>query len=217
MEPLSDVSAGKQVLITTLSVPVRVGDKVVGASGIDISLDLLQSAAEQSQHDLFEGAGRMLIVSSSGVMAADSRDATKITQPLSVELGASAQAVQQAIQKAIAQFDKHGETIRATYPVAPLQGLAPWGVIIDLPESVLLADSQKLQAILDRAQTESTLQSMVLAAIAGLIGLLVIWLTASGVTRPIIVSRICSRTSPVATATSPSDCVTHATTNWGSW
>jgi len=185
MEPFSDVSAGKQVLITTLSVPVRVKNKVVGAAGIDISIDLLQSSVERSQHDLFEGAGRVLIVSGSGVIAADSRDASNTAQPLSAALGSGAQAVQQVIHRLIPQIDKQDEMIRSTYPVAPLQGLAPWGVIIDLPENVLLADSQRLQGILDQAQTEGTVKSMVLAGLAGLIGLLVIWLTATGVTRPI--------------------------------
>jgi methyl-accepting chemotaxis protein len=58
-------------------------------------------------------------------------------------------------------------------------------VVIDLPEQVLLADAVKLQAVLDAAQTSGTVKALLVAALAGLLGLLLIWLTASGVTRPI--------------------------------
>ena len=58
-------------------------------------------------------------------------------------------------------------------------------MVIDLPKQVLLADSVKLQAVLDDAQQTGLMTALTVAVIAGLIGLVLIWLTASGVTRPI--------------------------------
>ncbi|MCY1362169.1 Methyl-accepting chemotaxis protein McpU [compost metagenome] len=58
-------------------------------------------------------------------------------------------------------------------------------MVIDLPKQVLLADSVKLQAVLDDAQHSGTIKALSVAVIAGVIGLLLMWLTASGVTRPI--------------------------------
>jgi len=49
----------------------------------------------------------------------------------------------------------------------------------------LLADSVALQSLLDQTQTRDTLMASLVAIGAGLLGLLLIWLTASGVTRPI--------------------------------
>lgn len=79
----------------------------------------------------------------------------------------------------------HDELIRAVYPVAPIPEAAAWGVAIDVPKGVLLADSMKLQTLLDQTQTGDTLKSLLVAVGAGLVGLLLIWFTASGVTRPI--------------------------------
>lgn len=58
-------------------------------------------------------------------------------------------------------------------------------MVIDLPKQVLLADSVALQTVLDQTQTRDTLESLLVAIGSGLLGLLLIWFTASGVTRPI--------------------------------
>ncbi|MEE3509725.1 chemotaxis protein, partial [Pseudomonas sp. 10C3] len=76
-------------------------------------------------------------------------------------------------------------SIRAVYPVAPIPGAPEWGVVIDLPKQVLLADSVALQGLLDQTQTRDALNSLLMAIGAGLVGLLLIWITASGVTHPI--------------------------------
>lgn len=47
---------------------------------------------------------------------------------------------------------EQGDLIRAVYPVDPIGNSRAWGVVIDLPKHVLLADSVKLQAVLDDAQ-----------------------------------------------------------------
>ena len=49
----------------------------------------------------------------------------------------------------------------------------------------MLADATKLQSLLDEAQEAGTLKALLVGAAAGLLGLLLIWLTATGVTRPI--------------------------------
>ena len=77
------------------------------------------------------------------------------------------------------------DTIRAVYPLKPIAGAKSWGVVIKLPKAVMLADNEKLQAVLDEAQATGTLKALLVAAAAGLLGLLLIWLTATGVTRPI--------------------------------
>ena len=72
------------------------------------------------------------------------------------------------------------------YPVSPIADAKAWAVVIDLPKQVLLADSVKLQAVLDDAQQSGTIKALSVAVIAGLIGLLLVWLMASSVTRPIL-------------------------------
>jgi methyl-accepting chemotaxis protein len=185
LDPYSDTVGGKEVLMTTISVPLLVDGKAIGVVGVDIALDALQAAAVDSQRDLFNGAGHMLIVSGSGVLAGYSVDASKVGKNIAETLGAEGKDVQQLLGNGTPKILEQGDLIRAVYPVSPIPDSKAWGVVIDLPKQVLLADSVKLQAVLDDAQQTGTIKALLVAIVAGLVGLLLIWLTASGVTRPI--------------------------------
>jgi len=185
LDPYADTVGNKEMLMTTISVPLIVDGKAIGVVGVDIALDALQAAAVESQRNLFNNAGHMLIVSGSGVLAADSSDATRVGKKISDTLGADGKDLLQLVSSGTPKILEQGELIRSVYPVDPIGNSRAWGVVIDLPKQVLLADSVKLQAVLDDAQETGVLTALAVAAVAGLIGLLLIWLTASGVTRPI--------------------------------
>ncbi|RKS18834.1 methyl-accepting chemotaxis sensory transducer with Cache sensor [Pseudomonas sp. WPR_5_2] len=185
LDPYADTVGGKEVLMTTISVPLLVEGKSIGVVGIDIALDALQAAAVDAQRELFNSAGHMLIVSGTGVMAAYSVDATKVGKSIGDTLGAVGKDALQLLGVGAPKVLEQGDLIRAVSPVSPIADAKAWGVVIDLPKQVLLADSVKLQAVLDDARQSGTIKAVGVAIIAGLIGLLLIWLTASGVTRPI--------------------------------
>ncbi|MCK1791526.1 methyl-accepting chemotaxis protein [Pseudomonas sp. TNT19] len=185
LDPYADTVGGKEMLMTTISVPLLVDGKSIGVVGVDIALDALQAAAVESQRDLFNSAGHMLIVSGSGVLAGYSVDASKVGKSIADTLGTDAKEVLQLLSAGTPKILEQGELIRAVYPVSPIGDSKAWGVVIDLPKQVLLADSAKLQAVLDDAHQSGTIKAVLVAVAAGLVGLLLIWLTASGVTRPI--------------------------------
>jgi len=185
LDPYADTVGTKEMLMTTISVPLLVDGKAIGVVGIDIALDALQAAAVGSQRELFNGAGHMLIVSGSGVLGAYSTDATKVGKGIAETLGAEGKDILQLLGAGTPKILEQGDLIRAVYPVDPIGNSRSWGVVIDLPKQVLLADSVKLQAVLDDAQQTGVMTALAVAVIAGLIGLVLIWLTASGVTRPI--------------------------------
>ncbi|MND68048.1 Methyl-accepting chemotaxis protein PctC [compost metagenome] len=185
LDPYADTVGGKEVLMTTISVPLLVDGKSIGVVGIDIALDALQAAAVDSQRDLFNSAGHMLIVSGTGVLAAYSVDAGKVGKNIGDTLGGDGKDILQLLASGAPKILQQGDLIRAVYPVSPIADAKAWAVVIDLPKQVLLADSVKLQAVLDDAQQSGTIKALSVAVIAGVIGLLLMWLTASGVTRPI--------------------------------
>ncbi|QXH60931.1 methyl-accepting chemotaxis protein [Pseudomonas azerbaijanorientalis] len=185
LDPYADTVGGKEVLMTTISVPLLVDGKSIGVVGIDIALDALQAAAVDSQRELFNSAGHMLIVSGTGVLAAYSVDAGKVGKSIGDTLGADGKDILQLLGSGAPKILQQGDLIRAVYPVSPIADAKAWAVVIDLPKQVLLADSVKLQAVLDDAQQSGTIKALSVAVIAGVIGLLLMWLTASGVTRPI--------------------------------
>ncbi|EIK95365.1 chemotaxis sensory transducer [Pseudomonas sp. M47T1] len=185
LQPYTDTVGDKLMLMTSIAVPLIEQGKVIGVVGIDLALDSLQTSAERAQRDIFNGAGHIMIVSTAGALAANSGDASLLGKKVDQVLGDEGRQIMQLIGANQAKVIKQGDTIRAVYPAAPITDGSPWGVVIDLPEKVLLADSVKLQGVLDTAQTRGTITVIVVGAIATLVGLLLLWLTASGVTRPI--------------------------------
>ncbi|WP_431311916.1 HAMP domain-containing protein [Pseudomonas alkylphenolica] len=185
LEPYADTVGGKQMLMTSITVPLMHNGKVIAVAGVDISLDALQFAASKAQQELFDGAGHLMIVSPSGLLAANSDDAAKVGKNVGQTLG---QEGQQAVQKLAGNQPlvlEQGETVRAVYPVQPIADSKAWGILIDLPKQVLLADAISLQSTLEQARTSGTLKVVLFATLAGLGGLLLMWLTATGVTRPL--------------------------------
>ncbi|AIG02637.1 putative methyl-accepting chemotaxis protein [Pseudomonas fluorescens] len=185
LDPYADEVAGKSVLMTTISLPLLVDGKVIGVVGVDITLDALQAAANTAQQELFNGAGIMEVLSGSGLIASYSGEPDKVGKNIVDVLGGEGKEIVQLLASDTRKVREQDDTIRAVYPVKPIAGAKPWGVVIKLPKDVMLADSVKLQGVLDDAQTRGTLQALLVGAVAGLLGLLLMWLTATGVTRPI--------------------------------
>ncbi len=185
LDPYEDNVAGKPMLMTSISLPLLIDGKVLGIVGIDIALNALQASADAAQHELFDGAGHLQMVASSGLLAAYSGQPDKIGKNIGDVLSAEGKEVMQLLASGRREILQQDDVIRAVYPVKPIAEAATWGVVIDLPKKVLLADSIKLQDFLDMAQASGTLKALLVGAAAALFGLLLIWLTATGVTRPI--------------------------------
>ncbi|WAH57819.1 methyl-accepting chemotaxis protein [Pseudomonas silvicola] len=185
LQPYTDTVGGKLMLMSSIAVPLRDQGKVIGVVGVDVALDSLQTSAEASQRDLFNGAGHMMIVSTAGALAANSGDASLLGKKVDQVLGEDGRQIVQLINANQPKVLKQGDLIRAIYPAPAITDGTPWGVVIDLPEKVLLADATTLQGVLVSAQTRGTITMIVVGALATLAGLVLLWLTASGVTRPI--------------------------------
>ena len=185
LDPYEDTVAGKPVLMTTISLPLLVEGKVIGVVGIDLDLNALQAATDAAQKELFDGAGHLEILSSTGLIAGYSGEPAKVGKNLIDTLGPEGKEIVQLLASDTRKIREEDGTIRAVYPVKPIADAKSWGVVIKLPKQVLLADSLKLQAVLDKAQASGTVKALLVGAAAGLLGLLLIWLTATGVTRPI--------------------------------
>ena len=185
LDPYADEVAGKSMLMTTISLPLIVDGKVIGVVGIDIALNTLQAATDAAQKDLFDSTAHLEILASGGLIAAYSGEPARVGKNLIDTLGAEGKEIVQLLANDTRTIREQDDTIRAVYPVKPIPGAKSWGVLVKLPKQVMLADNVKMQALLDEAQAAGTLKALLVGAAAGLLGLLLIWLTATGVTRPI--------------------------------
>ena len=79
-----------------------------------------------------------------------------------------------------------GQQLKVLAPFQPIPDGKSWGVLLDVPEKVLIGPAQALKAELDADNTKGTLLELGLGLLAAIVGLLLVWLMARSVTRPIL-------------------------------
>ncbi|SIQ96895.1 methyl-accepting chemotaxis protein [Aquipseudomonas alcaligenes] len=186
LDPYFDDVNGKQVLMTSIAFPLEHDGKVIGVMGVDISLESLQQIAQKASSELYEGQAHVSIISPAGLLAGHSRDAGQLGKPLAEAFANQDREIIGLLASGQAQFLEQDGRLQVIEPLLPIPEAKPWGVLLEVPTATLLAPALKLEKQLDERRTGDTTFSITLALIAILLGLALMWLTALGVTRPIL-------------------------------
>lgn len=184
LEPYFDDASGTRKLVTSIAFPLMDHDKVIAVVGLDINLAALQQNSEASARQLFDGQGRISIVSPRGVISANSQDASRLGHPIDQAM-AEGGAIMTALGQGQAKVFVDPQQISVLEPLAPIPGATPWGVLVGVPQDVLLAPVATLQATLERQRLHSTALALLLGGGSALLGLGLIWLAARRITRPL--------------------------------
>ena len=186
VEPYFDEINGQQILMTSIALPIMDNGKVIAVVGLDISLDNLQQLSLSGRQELFDGQGQVSIVSPAGLLAGHSADATQLSKRLEHVLSGPARELLPSLLagQPVRRLD-HGQ-MRVSQPFAPIPDAAPWQVLLELPEAVLQAPAVALNQRLAGHNQDANLISLAIGLFAAVLGLLLVWLTARGVTRPIL-------------------------------
>jgi methyl-accepting chemotaxis protein len=138
IEPYSYEVGGQAVMMTSLTVPVRVNDQVVGVAGVDVPL---ATVSEQITAIRPFDVGRAVLVSDGGKVVASNRSGD--------EAGGAPQGPAAAVA---ADAVGSGELVQRTVDGAVLVA-APiqvgegqnWTLLVEIPESAILADAHSLR------------------------------------------------------------------------
>jgi methyl-accepting chemotaxis protein len=179
LEPYFDEASGSRKLVTSVAFPLMENGKVIAVVGLDINLAALQQNSEASARELFDGNGQISIVSPRGVISANSQDVGRLGQPMdNVE-------VMDSLRQGQPTVFVDARQITVLEPLSPIAGAAPWGVLVGVPQNVLLAPVTTLQKELDVQGVQSTALELLLGGGSALLGLMLIWYTAQRITRPL--------------------------------
>jgi methyl-accepting chemotaxis protein len=176
---------GKDVLLTSMVVPVNKNGKFIGMTGIDISADFLQSKVIEVDKQLYEGAGQMLLLSPKGVIVADSEHPELVGKNLkSVDAGLveKIKAVSASGEDSIFADNK---TLNVLKPFNLAQADKPWIVYISVPEAVIYADIRQQQEFMDNQQSHFISQTTLLGILFAVIGVFVVWFVAKSSVKPL--------------------------------
>ncbi|MGR2708888.1 methyl-accepting chemotaxis protein [Pseudomonas sp. ArH3a] len=187
IEPYFYVIDGQNVLMTSIVFPLMVNGKVIASLSVDINLNSLQAVSQQASQKLYDGQTQVSILSPSGLLAGYSPDASKLSQRLDkVDTASGAQLISALATSTQIHSLRTDHQLKVLAPFAPIPGGKPWGVLLDVPETVLVGPAEVLKAQLDADNTRGTLLELSLGLLAAVVGLVLVWLMARSVTRPIL-------------------------------
>jgi len=186
-EPYFYEVEGQQVLMTSIVFPLMVADRVMGTLSVDINLNSLQALSEEASRGLYEGRTRVGILSPGGLLAGYSGDASKLaTRFDQVDTAQGAELTRLLGEGKPMSLVQDAAHLKVLATFAPIPGGKRWGVMLDAPKQVLTEPADALEQELDQLNTQGTWLELALGIGAALLGLLLVWLLARGVTRPIL-------------------------------
>ncbi|WP_121286507.1 methyl-accepting chemotaxis protein [Pseudomonas aeruginosa] len=186
LDPYFDKVGERQLLMTSIAFPLELDGKVIGVMGLDINLSNLQALSEQGNRELYDGVGQVGILSPAGLFAGNSRDAGLLGKNLAKADPQHAGELLQLLVAGKSRLFNENDDLKVLQPLQPIPGAKPWGVLLEVPKSALLGPALALERQLDDMRREGTWVELGLGLGAAVLGLLVLWLSARGVTRPIL-------------------------------
>ena len=187
IEPYFYAINGQNVLMTSIVFPLMVEGKVIASLSVDINLNSLQAVSQQASKKLYDGQTSVSILSPVGLLAGYSPDASKLSQRLDkVDPLNGAALIRQLASSTRTQSLREQERLKILAPFQPIPDGKSWGVLLDIPEKVLVGPAETLKAQLDERNAAGTLTELGLGLLAAVVGLLLVWLMARSVTRPIL-------------------------------
>jgi methyl-accepting chemotaxis protein len=142
IEPYSYQVAGKDVLMTSLTVPIRVADQVVGVAGVDVPLASVQ---EQVAAIHPYGVGQALLVSDQGNLAASNRpgeEAGGTPEGPAADVAAEAVRTGAGVERTLDTAD--GPVLFVASPITVGEG-QNWALLVQVPQSAVLAGAHSLR------------------------------------------------------------------------
>ncbi|WP_164880945.1 methyl-accepting chemotaxis protein [Aestuariirhabdus litorea] len=188
MEPYEDEVDGKSLFMTSLSVPLLQDGKLLGVLGIDIALTEVAQLVKALDQELFDGQGRIIIVGSRGILAGYDEQpelaGIKIENALEPALAARISGLQSAGRVEI-RLSEDGTSVEAFSPVSVGHTDKNWGVFIEVPQTAVYASANALETKLVERGKNSTLVGVLVALVIAALALLLIWLAARQLVRPL--------------------------------
>ncbi|QBJ79430.1 chemotaxis protein [Aquitalea sp. USM4] len=186
--PLPYIVQGKSVFLATMSVPIIINGKFMGVAGADYNLDFVQKISQETNKTLYEGKGKLLILSDRGLVVADSAHPELIGKPFTPEVGESnAQGLLADIQtgKSKTWTDDAANTMNALAPIPLGKTGKPWAVLIQVPKDVVLEQVNALNHDITSRSVFTTLLQVGVGIAIIVLASLFLWRMAARIARPI--------------------------------
>ncbi|WP_022941329.1 methyl-accepting chemotaxis protein [Psychromonas hadalis] len=187
IDPASYNVQGTPTLLSSFVAPVMRNNQFQGMFGVDYSLNFLQTLATETSKNIVSGHSQVIILSPSGIISADSKNAKNIGKKLQTT------ALNQLIRdRQINKTIVSGDDLIATATFTTINTNTKWQVIVVAPVNIALADAQKIVKIVNTKFSDNLTGQMTIGIIAAILGLILMWFVSLSIAAPIkiLVSRV---------------------------
>lgn len=187
LDPIPYVVQGKNVWLTTLSVPIITEGKFYGVVGADFDISFIQKLSEQMSSELYGGKGSVTIISNQGLVVADSQRNDLIGQPLKKLFPDTWEKTVSSIQNGRGQSSLNGltENIEILMPIELGRTGKPWGVLIRLPKAVVMSQAIALEQELQVRSISNSIWQVSVGVIISVLALVALWFATAKIVNPI--------------------------------
>ena len=137
MSPFVYSIEGKNVLMTSIVVPIVVDDIFYGIVGIDLSLDFLQSLTDSV--DIYDKTGELHLISNDGIISGITGQPEKIGKSLQEEFPDFLEDNLKQIETGTSFFGYSDNVFYVYVPIIFGKTTTPWSVGVVLPDNEVLA------------------------------------------------------------------------------
>ncbi len=142
---------GETQLVTSFNAPILVNGEFRGVAGVDLSLNFIQTLLSDANAALYDGAGRMALVAGRGGLVADTHGEEALGLPANNALSDTAlEGIAEATTQGSLYSSMANGMFQRYQPLTIGDTEQPWVLVLQLPESVVLAELNALQNVFER-------------------------------------------------------------------
>jgi methyl-accepting chemotaxis protein len=184
IEPYLYKADGSMHLVSSITVPLRKEDEIIGVMGIDLKIDILQQYVHNADQALFGGAGKVSIVSNNGLLIAWDGDRSLIGKSVTATHRMAAELNEWIAQGVPQSHWSDNKQILTVFMPIKLNE-KNWGIIITMPREQVMADAVTLNSLIGEQVSTALKTQIIMGITVTIIGLIIIWFAAIKLVAPI--------------------------------
>ncbi|PSU51488.1 methyl-accepting chemotaxis protein [Photobacterium frigidiphilum] len=184
MNPTFSSEESGRHLISSITTPLIVDGKSIGIMGIDIKLNTLQPVINEVDNNLFNGIGKVSLLSNDGTVVAWDQDESRLGDRYTPQDG-----LPETLPTWLSNgndfigWSNNQQWLLAYTPV--MLGNTTWGIIVQLPAEQVLEEAIALDSAIQAQRSASSKIQIIASVLIGGFGILVVLFAASRLVAPI--------------------------------
>ena len=186
VDPYSYSIQREQMWITSLVVPILAEEDFYGIVGVDVDLDRLQELVERENDMLYDGAGKIGIISDKGILASVSGQRELIGKHLSRLYPETWQQDIEAFHARMHTIRFQEGTLKIIVPLDIGDTGTPWAVMIEVPEATVMADAHNLVQTLNARSARDRLRQILVSAAIMISAIFLVGIISKSIVVPLV-------------------------------